>query len=118
MLMILPVAGPSADGPTASEKASIDALSALAAAGATVSDVKGFCERQPGACDVGSQALKLMGERVGVGAAMLQDYFGGEATTGAAATPAAKLTAPARDTLTPADRKPAWRGQPAGARAA
>lgn len=116
LLLVLPLGGFKGDGPKAEDKASIDALSALAAAGATVSDMRGFCDRQPGACDVGSQALSVIGERARTGAAMLQDYLGG-ASEQPAASPAAIKTPASRDTLTPADRKPAWRS-PASDRAA
>jgi hypothetical protein len=119
ILLVLPLGGSlTSDGPSAQDRASIDAMSALAAAGATVSDMRGFCERQPGACDVGSQALKVISERAVNGAAMLHDYLGGAAPAPSGA-PAAAVVTPAaassvsRDTLTPADRKPAWRA-PAG----
>lgn len=111
LLLVLPLGGdPAGDGPSAKDRASIDAMSALAAAGATVSDVTGFCERQPAACDVGGQALKLVGERAMTGAAAIQDYLGRDAE--AARPIPAGSTAPAsqRGTLTPTDRKPAWRG--------
>jgi hypothetical protein len=112
VLLVLPFGAPgAADGPTAGERASIDALSALAAAGATVSDMGAFCDRQPAACEVGGQALRLVGERAASGAAAIQSYLGGEAgpVEPAAIRPAVAAT-PQRGTLTPADRKPAWRG--------
>ncbi|RXF72903.1 DUF5330 domain-containing protein [Hansschlegelia zhihuaiae] len=112
LMLVLPFGGdPKGEGPNAKDRASIDAMSALAAAGATVSDVSGFCGRQPTACDVGAQALKLVGERAMSGAAAVQDYLAGDAeqarpvVTGS--TPSASA---ASGTLTPADRKPAWRG--------
>ncbi|MFC7053686.1 DUF5330 domain-containing protein [Hansschlegelia quercus] len=112
LLLFLPLGGVSKDGPNADERASLDALSALAAAGATVSDVGSFCQRQPDACTVGSQALKIVGERASVGASMLQDYFGSDAKPSEVrAKPVSATAAPAgRDTLNPTDRKPAWRG--------
>lgn len=111
LLIVLPIGGGSHDGPTDKEKASIDALSALAAAGATVSDMSGFCGRQPDACAVGSQALKVVGERAKDGAALIQDYLGKSAEGQAQrATPAAVQAPASRDTLTGSDRKPAWRG--------
>ncbi|MBB3971896.1 DUF5330 domain-containing protein [Hansschlegelia beijingensis] len=114
LAVFLPIGGGGGDGPNEKERASIDALSALAAAGATVSDVSGFCERQPDACAVGSQALKLVGERARSGAEMLTGYL----SDGASAPKAtAASTAGTRDTLTATDRKPAWRG-PVPARSA
>lgn len=111
MLLFLPIGGMKADGPDAKERASLDAMSALAAAGATVSDVTSFCARQPDACTVGSQAMKIVGERASAGASMLQDYFGSDGKPADGKAKPASATAPAgRDTLNAADRKPAWRG--------
>jgi len=111
LAVFLPIGGGRGDGPNDKERASIDAMSALAAAGATVADVSGFCARQPDACAVGSQALKLVGERARDGAEMLTDYLGDGAAAPKAASP---LPAGARDTLTATDRKPAWRGPAPG----
>lgn len=128
LLLVLPFNGdPASDGPSAKDRASIDAMSALAAAGATVSDVGGFCERQPGACVVGAQALKIVGERAKMGASAIGDYLASDGKQAEADKPAAmpaakqplkvdaRVTGSAtssRQTLTPSDRKPAWR-QPA-----
>ncbi|MFD1333860.1 DUF5330 domain-containing protein, partial [Methylopila musalis] len=89
LMLVLPIsvgAGPDGkDGPA------IDPLSALTAAGATVSDLSSFCERQPDACTVGSQALKLVGERARASAEMVGDYLAGDAPSREAApAPAAR----------------------------
>lgn len=122
LLMFLPLgSGPKGEGPSAQDKASIDGMAALAAAGATISDVSGFCARQPGACDVGQQALKMVGERAAAGAAAVQTYLASDKAAAAASTKAIPQVAPAaaataapaastRNTLTASDRKPAWRG--------
>ncbi|WP_020180474.1 DUF5330 domain-containing protein [Methylopila sp. M107] len=127
LLLVLPFGGDGkSGGPSSKDRASIDALSAMAAAGATVSDVGGFCSRQPEACTVGGQALKIVGERAREGATALTGYFAAGAKdaptaaidlkTGAAAKSADKSAGqvmPAsagRQTLSPSDRKPAWRG--------
>lgn len=115
LLMFLPFgAGLKSDGPSAQDRASIDGMAALAAAGATISDVSGFCARQPGACDVGQQALKMVGERAVAGAAAVQTYLASDkaAPKAVEASPAqaAPANAAARNTLSAADRKPAWRG--------
>ena len=48
LLLVLPLGlDGKSDGPDAKDRASIDAMAALAAAGATVSDVGGFCVAQP-----------------------------------------------------------------------
>lgn len=109
LLLVLPLGGAfKGDGPSEQDRASIDTMAALAAAGATVHDVSGFCQRQPDACGVGAEALKLIGERARSGAAMLQDYLASDQPTASTASTGAGSAS--RDTLTPADRKPAWRG--------
>ena len=123
LLLVLPFGGDTkSDGPSAKDRASIDAMSALAAAGATVSDVGGFCARQPDACTVGGQALKLVGERARESASALSGYLSSgekdapkaaaDLKTGAVAKPSSRIVpaiAPGRQTLTPSDRKPGWR---------
>lgn len=122
MLLVLPLGlDTKSDGPDARDRAQIDAMSAFAAAGATVSDMGSFCSRQPDACAVGGEALKLVGERAKSGAALIQDYLATGSEAGRAAAPAAAPTpaaaAPkaergesnARNTLSASDRKPAWR---------
>ncbi|MDR4307489.1 DUF5330 domain-containing protein [Chelatococcus sambhunathii] len=122
LLLVLPFSETTkGDGPTAQDKASIDAMAALAAAGATISDVTGFCSRQPDACAVGGQAIKLVGERARESASAISDYLsqspereasksGEPIRTGTTAKSAvAAPVAAGRQTLTPSDRKPAWR---------
>ncbi|GLK76450.1 hypothetical protein GCM10008171_17040 [Methylopila jiangsuensis] len=105
LMLVLPISVGSPDG---KDGASIDPLSALSAAGATVSDLSSFCERQPDACSVGSQALKLVGERARASAELVGGYLAGDSAPQGPAAPSARAAA-GRDTLTPADRKPAWR---------
>jgi hypothetical protein len=88
---------------------------AVSAAQATVSDVRGFCERQPIACAVGAQTAIELGHRAQAGAKFLYDYLNEHLETDAArrtltARPENKGTSAAQDTLLPADRLPAWRG--------
>lgn len=112
LLLVLPFGGePKSEGPTADDRAAIDAISALAAAGATVSDLGGFCARQPAACEVGQQAFKLVGERAATAGSAIHDYLGRDAEAARPSTTDSTAAAPAsRGTLTPADRRPAWRG--------
>ena len=60
--VLLPGSG--SDAPAAK----IDPASAVTAAGAAVSDMRGFCERQPQACEVGGQAATVIGQRAADGA--------------------------------------------------
>lgn len=65
------------------------AVAAIAAASAAVSDVRGFCDRQPGACAAGTQALSAMGERARAGAEALTTLVSREETGAAAVASAA-----------------------------
>ena len=92
----------------------LGASEAVSAASATVSDMRGFCTRQPEACAVGSQAAVAFGQRAQAGAKMVYDFIN-ERTgqTGSIATKATRAAAPtakSQDTLTAADLVPAWRG--------
>lgn len=112
LLLVLPLGlDGKNEGPSASDRKAIDAMAALAAAGATVSDVGGFCARQPGACDVGQQAIAIVGERARNGASAIGEYFArdGKPAAAAPATTGATANPVSRGTLTAADRKPAWR---------
>jgi len=114
VIMLLPSTQPQ----TAAQGPQIGAGDALSAAGAAVSDMRNFCSRQPEACAVGSQAATAFGHKAQAGAKMLYDYLtekvGAEDdATGSAGKPATagRLTeSPSQNTLTPADRAPAWRG--------
>ena len=95
----------------------VSAGDAASAAKATVTDLRSFCQRQPDACTVGSQAAALIGHRAQAGAKMLYEYltehFGeGESPASAGNGNSVAQTAghPGRDTLLPADLAPAWRG--------
>ena len=56
-------------------KLNVSAVDAMLAAKATVTDMGSFCERQPDACTVGSQAAVAIGHRAQAGAKMLYEYF-------------------------------------------
>ena len=53
----------------------VSAGDAASAAKATVTDLRSFCQRQPEACTVGSQAAALIGHRAQAGAKMLYEYL-------------------------------------------
>src|ERR1700730_7287953 len=53
----------------------ISATDAMTAATATVGDMRQFCERQPEACVVGSQAAVALEDRAKAGAKRLYDMF-------------------------------------------
>jgi hypothetical protein len=103
-------------------KSEVSAVEAFSAAAATVSDMRHFCERQPDACAVGSQAAVAFGQRAQAGAQMVYEFLNervaGQETGSVATTPTnGKAVAPARrasqNTLTPTDLVTPWRGVPA-----
>ena len=98
-------------------KLMVSAVDAMLAAKATVTDMGSFCERQPDACTVGSQAAVTIGHRAQAGAKMLYEYFNehigshdvGAPNAGAGKTVPLPTTRPLQHTLSPADLAPAWR---------
>ena len=93
---------------------SIETKEAVSAASAAVSDMRGFCARQPEACTVGSQAAVAFGYKAQAGAKMLYDFLTdalAPAETGSVAASAGRreVNAKSQDTLLPADLAPAWR---------
>lgn len=88
------------------EPARIGAADAVSAASAAVSDLSGFCGRQPGACEVGGQAAIAFGQRAQAGARYLFDILHDRlnpGTTGSIGAPASQHT------LKPSDLEPEWR---------
>jgi hypothetical protein len=115
---------PSGGGTRQSAHANVGATDAITAAGAAVSDMSNFCDRQPDACVVGAQAAVAIGQRAQAGAKMVYEFIndrvvdrsndrGGE--TGSV-TMHKVATVPAspgsQTTLKPSDLDPAWQGPP------
>lgn len=71
VLVLIPL-GSDRESPT-SEK--VDPVSAYLAAQATVSDIGGFCSRNPLACETGSSALTIIGSRARDGARMVYEFL-------------------------------------------
>ena len=63
------------DGTGPASSAQISATDAMSAATATVGDMRQFCERQPEACNVGSQAAVALGDRARAGAKRLYEML-------------------------------------------
>ncbi len=113
VLILLPSGGPAQRIPATTDVGASDALSA---ASATVTDVKGFCARQPNACTIGTQIATAIGYRAQNGAKMLYELLSemlGPRDTGSIGG-GNKSARPrnSQDTLTPADLNPTWRGPP------
>jgi hypothetical protein len=102
-----------------SPDAQIDATQAATLAGAAVSDMRGFCSRQPDACEVGGKVAVALGHKAEAGARTLYEFISAKLTEKSAPVDkaAAKLVpvtatgqvAP-NGTLTPGDMAPAWHG--------
>ncbi len=74
-LSIVLVLLPSGDYQPKAAAPSIGAADAIGAATAAVSDMSGFCQRQPEACEVGGQAAVALGQRAQAGARLLFDVI-------------------------------------------
>ena len=74
-LTVVLVLLPSGGGAQQSAQAKVGAADAVVAASAAVSDMSGFCERQPDACTVGAQAAVAIGQRAKAGAKMVYDFI-------------------------------------------
>ncbi|MBO6893634.1 MAG: DUF5330 domain-containing protein [Roseibium sp.] len=56
----------------------VNPVSAFIAAQATVSDIGGFCQRNPQACETGGDAITAIGHRAANGARIVYEYFGAQ----------------------------------------
>jgi hypothetical protein len=117
-------------GAQQSAEAKVGPTDAVVAAGAAVSDMSNFCDRQPGACVVGAQTAVAIGQRAQAGAKMVYEFFSDHASrgneTGSVTKPksepksgpklAAVRTVPAspgsQSTLKDSDLDPIWQGPP------
>ncbi len=116
--VLLPSNGQRAGAPDAH----INATEAVTLASAAVSDVRGFCDRQPNACTVGGKVASAIGHKAEAGALTLYHFISTQIadTTDKTITKttdktAAKTTARTvkvsereRGTLTTSDVRPAW----------
>jgi len=91
-------------------KTQVGTAEAVTATRAAVDDLRSFCDRQPNACIVGSQAAVAIGHRAQAGAKMLYEFLNDQ--LGPQPSDAVGSTGKgSQHTLTPADLEPAWRGQ-------
>jgi hypothetical protein len=133
VLALLPSGG-APQSAQASAQNKIGPTDAVVAASAAVSDMGGFCERQPDACVVGAQAAVAIGQRAQAGAKMVYEFFNdhashgtetgsagkSKATSNAGPKLAAVRTIPAspgsQNTLKDGDLEAAWQQGPAPVR--
>ena len=111
-------------GAQQSAEAKVGPTDAVVAAGAAVSDMSNFCDRQPGACVVGAQTAVAIGQRAQAGAKMVYDFINDRASHGSATGSVDKpksgpklagvRTVPAspgsQSTLKDSDLDPVWQG--------
>jgi hypothetical protein len=97
-------------------KSQISASEALLAAKDIVADIQHFCERQPEACVVGSQATVTLGQRAQVGAKILYEFLSEQFGSQESRSVRTKVSVPipparpSQHTLRPTDLAPPWRG--------
>lgn len=89
---------------TTSTGAQIDASEAMTLATAAVSDVRGFCERQPDACVTGGKVAVALGQKAEAGARTLYEFV----TKLRERAASGDGTGSIQGTLTPSDLAPAW----------
>jgi hypothetical protein len=128
VLALLPSGG-AQQSAQASAQTKVGPTEAVVAAGAAVSDMSSFCERQPDACVVGAQAAVAIGQRAQAGAKMVYEFFNDHVSHGTATGSVSKSkvasnagpklaatvrTAPAfpgsQNTLKDGDLDAAWQG--------
>jgi len=96
-----------------SQDAKIDATQAVTLASAAVSDMRGFCDRQPDACKVGGKVAVAIGYKAEAGARTIYDFITTKlsetsAIGDKAAAKIVPVSAPGQGTLTASDLQPAW----------
>jgi hypothetical protein len=118
-LTIVLVLLPSGSSKPVAITTNVGATEAMVAAGAAVSDVTSFCDRQPSACAVGAQAAVTIGQRAQAGAKMVYEFISDQmarSETGSVPESKSTRTVPAspgsQTTLKASDLEPAWQGPP------
>ena len=90
-LTVVCVLLPSGGTKSTSPDAQIDAVQAATLAGAAVSDMRGFCARQPDACVVGGKVVVALGHKAEAGARTIYEFISAKLNEKSA--PAEKTTA-------------------------
>jgi hypothetical protein len=106
VLVLLP-SGTASKAPQSTS--SVSAIETLSAAGAAVSDMSNFCERQPDACEVGAQAAVAFGQRAQAGAKMVLEFINDRMSEKDAPAAPAVSAKHSQQTLKASDMQPAWR---------
>ncbi|HHY48499.1 MAG TPA: DUF5330 domain-containing protein, partial [Alphaproteobacteria bacterium] len=77
IVVVLLPAGPKTDP----DAPAVSTFEAIGAAQAAIKDARGFCQREPEACAVGSQALQVFGQKAQNGARMLYELLSSSSET-------------------------------------
>jgi hypothetical protein len=95
-----------------STDAQIGASEAVTIASAAVTDVRGFCERQPDACVSGGKVAVALGHKAEAGARTLYEFIAKLREKSASSEKAEKpvMAIGSQGTLTPTDLAPAFHG--------
>lgn len=106
---------------SSSPDAQFDGKQAMTVAGAAVSDMRGFCDRQPEACKVGGKVAVAVGHKAEAGARTLYEFVTAKLNeksapeqkigTGKADAKVAPMSNVDHGTLTQSDLTPAWHGR-------
>jgi hypothetical protein len=96
-----------------SPDANIDAKQAATLAGAAMSDIRGFCDRQPDACVVGGKVAVALGHKAEAGARTIYEFITTKLAEKSAppdktAIKVAPASGPGQGTLTQSDMAPSW----------
>ena len=73
---------PLGSGQERTSEETVDPVSAFLAAQAAVSDIGGFCQRNPEACETGGDALSAIGSRARDGARIVYEFLDTQVTEG------------------------------------
>jgi hypothetical protein len=95
----------------ASPDAQIDASEAVSLASAAVSDVRGFCDRQPDACTAGGKVAVALGQKAEAGARTLYELITKlrDKSASSEKDDNKQPVSAGQGTLTANDMAPAWR---------
>lgn len=106
IVVVLLPSGPKSD-PAAP---AVSTFEAIGAAQAALKDARGFCQREPEACAIGSQALHVFGQKAQNGARMLYEMLSSQPAESISKQdgPTGSTPLPGRDTLTAEDRDLPW----------
>ncbi len=107
--LLLPSGGAKPNSPNTQ----INATEAVTLASAAVTDARGFCERQPTACEVGGKVAVALGHKAEAGARTLYEFITASLNgqpTSAEKTDTQAMSAPtaANGTLTAVDLQTPW----------